>query len=1496
MTEQEEFEFRLRYEQESGQIERRKQPRIAQGIGEAWEAGYQRSLPGLVDRKAMPELEVTRQDSKWYEELAATVAQMFHETPESILGATIGAPMGGAAGAASPVPGGAFFGSLIGGGVGAMALPTALRESYIQSLQKGQVRDLPDFLERAKLVGKATLPDAALGSLAALGGPLAMRTAGQVIAPAVGTAITAKTAGRAIGAAGVAAEVGVFGAVAPLMHGQAPELRDLLNAGVMVGGFRVATSAGGRASESIKAQYADALNKAPEVGKRVGQVYAKTGAKPEEVVAAAKHDPQIVDDLVGIPKTTKQINEWNVEAQKPLDFDGVATSNDLATRLRDTLGEDHFASIMLDKMGERFKGYKVEVLSEQEWVSRGYSERRVAQTSPKDNALQFKGKITRESALHEITHEATQLELQVNPTFKTEVRGIMDRVQAEITAGRVSEVNARQLRRTKRALESEAEFVAYGLTNPEVIDTLRGIRGEGSNPTLFTKFVAAVAQAFGFKDREYTALHDLIRAVERGVDESRPYEGGTAKDYLRGTKAENMAADAAKAAEVAKGKADKAALRAQAKQQAAEAKAADKAASEQAKRKAVDEAKAAAEEAKLAAEQAKAALAEVKALQAKPAEVAPAKSADLPIFQREIPRAYEKQATEVVVRDAVADAKAEMILENPTGNPDTAKVPFEVNLSKYEGPQELRAIMARVNEMYLQDKKPQSHAQTEAMADAQLAQYTTPQDLAKMIKARREGNAASSAVDARMQEHLLKIQASEAFKMVQEYKTAVADGTVTPKLKVDALDAINRLVEIQTEMAGGLTESARALEYAKRTKELRTDLSKISDLTEMYGQNPDALLNSLALLDNPQALSKAVAKVKEQSFSDKAVAMYAEFVRSALLGPISTVTNTLGSMLNMGWAPMRDLVASAGGIVHPAESLARPIGNLYGAYSAFVQAAAFAKAQGLGVTDIATTPKTLAGAKEITGKVIDTLWVLDKETLQTQQRTESRQSIPGATGLAIRTAGFTPMKVSDMLMQTMIQQGEIATQALRRTSEEGYEVGSPEFGKRMAEHLENPDPAWVAKAEEVSLRESYQGTLGPLGKLVMQGFNSSAIPAPFRVLIVQNLPFIGTPIRVFQAAVEKSPFARMSEQWRNDVKAGGAVAHKAIADMVLGTTLASVAAVLAYDGVGKWITGALDPDPDKRNVQRAAGMQEYSIKINGEWKSYKWAQPFSTLLGAIVDMVSVHKLMTKDEQARAAHAAAIGFSNAVTSQTALQGAANILKMLGSEADRNVDRWMQSTAAMHVPAWISQVNAKNDPYLREINSVMDAVKNRTWLREKLEIAYDPFGQPLPNPERFGFGGYSPIKVTKESESKVVQEAVRLGIGMSRTPKTVQLPGIPGALKSPGNIGKVELTPEQRTEQALVSGTFVMDTMSRLVASPRWDKSSEGQQRMIFAKVIKDGEERGNYKALSPEQRMEEREKALTKLRILLQKPDSELQYTGPAEPATPATERRIKAQP
>jgi hypothetical protein len=229
-------------------------------FGDAFEAGWQNSVTGLMDRGKAPDVTLP-DDSAWYQRLAFNTATIAGDVPAMVGGFVIG---GGAGAGTGP-------GAAITGAAGAFAMPAALRATMMDAYTKGEFKTPGEFVERAGGImvdtGKAWITGAATGG-AGVGAravlPQATTTMGSVFRS---TAVTT-------------AEVATMATASRAMEGELPHAQDFLDAALVVGAFH-------GVAKTTKA-----------VSQKFRDVYSQTNKKPLEVLNDMQNDPTVKQDML----------------------------------------------------------------------------------------------------------------------------------------------------------------------------------------------------------------------------------------------------------------------------------------------------------------------------------------------------------------------------------------------------------------------------------------------------------------------------------------------------------------------------------------------------------------------------------------------------------------------------------------------------------------------------------------------------------------------------------------------------------------------------------------------------------------------------------------------------------------------------------------------------------------------------------------------------------------------------------------------------------------------------------------------------------------------------------------------------------------------------------------------------------------------------------------------------------------------------------------------
>lgn len=774
-----------------------------------------------------------------------------------------------------------------------------------------------------------------------------------------------------------------------------------------------------------------------------------------------------------------------------------------------------------------------------------------------------------------------------------------------------------------------------------------------------------------------------------------------------------------------------------------------------------------------------------------------------------VPKAYRGQANAEVARAAVPEPgpKARAFTETPYAKipqePGAPKVDLNVNYDYINDPAEIGPVLARASELYGENIAKQTRGkvsweQTEAEQAERLAGMVGAAD-ASMVTPRLPGEGAT-AVELGIRTAMMEGAAADFTRKAQEYDAA----TATAEQKIAFLASAERVAMLSANFQGAASEVGRALQYLQNARRGRMQADQIKTLLDSYGKDPDVLAEMAKQIDTPEGAARFAREAVKATTWEKIV----EAWKAGLLsGPVTHMRNVLGNTSFLATRPVIDAAASVFGLMRgsPAERVtmmepvARVIGNLQG---------------------------TVDGAKYA--------WeILKTGEVQFSKAEQYRKAIGGTVGEVIR-APFRALSAADAFFKTLNERGEVYSLAVRQATAEGLNPATREFQTRVVELVENPTTKMAEAIEQAGLRFTFNTPLGEKGQALQNLVRKAHLE--------WAMPFIRTPGNILKETARLTPLSPLVGEWRTAIAEKGAKRDQAIAELATGTAFMSAIVMSALNGN---ISGAGDPDPGKRRVAQAAGWQPYSIKVGDKWYSYQGIGPVTTLIGIAADMATVWDHMGSEESDKIPKILAVAFANAVTSQTALMGLTNIVNIT-SDPTRYGPTFFKSMAGTVVPAIVAQPTAMADPVVRQVDSMLDAIKARIPVaRQTLLPKRDVFGEPIQSKDRML--DVSPITTTTESTDKVRTEAGRLGISAAGAPKKTHVG------KGTGKLGDVKLEPEQANVFQDVAGHLAHDIMAPLVASPAWDALPDIIKKRAYAKAFLQAHRAGAAAALPTELR-------------------------------------------
>jgi hypothetical protein len=303
--------------------------------------------------------------------------------------------------------------------------------------------------------------------------------------------------------------------------------------------------------------------------------------------------------------------------------------------------------------------------------------------------------------------------------------------------------------------------------------------------------------------------------------------------------------------------------------------------------------------------------------------------------------------------------------------------------------------------------------------------------------------------------------------------------------------------------------------------------------------------------------------------------------------------------------------------------------------------------------------------------------------------------------------------------------------------------------------LKNDIPEEILlKAEDMARYATFTREPGRITKAASRFINT--IPAGRYIV-----PFINTPSNLFNASIERTPFAVLQKTFKDAVRRGGADESLAITKMTMGSTFMAMSMSKAFDGE---VTGSGPPYWSKDYARwRAEGKQPYAIKKGDKWIAYNRFDPMGMVLGLGADMAE--RLQSIDESDASSLAdwqnlfagTIFSIASQVSSKTYMQGAANLFEALNNP-DVNANSFVQMFAGGLIPAGVGEVARQVDPVQRQSYDYVTKWKSRIpGLSSTLEPKLDQWGRE----QKFGTGNpvidaINPVNITQENISPIDHE--------------------------------------------------------------------------------------------------------------------------------------------
>jgi hypothetical protein len=656
----------------------------------------------------------------------------------------------------------------------------------------------------------------------------------------------------------------------------------------------------------------------------------------------------------------------------------------------------------------------------------------------------------------------------------------------------------------------------------------------------------------------------------------------------------------------------------------------------------------------------------------------------------------------------------------------------------------------------------------------------------------------------------LTTHVQDNLKDVLDLQQRITSGNATDIDRASFVQSLGQLRSTFADLAGARAEAGRALSAYKRQA---MDFTQAKNVLEAVGgiHGADDAATALGKAIQSGGLSNAAKLISAPE--SKMSRLLGYYYRAALLSGVRTHTvNITSNAITLGNEIIeRGIAAGVSGVknlVKPGSGqtvFAEPIDMLTGMAKGFMKAGSAAvdafktgeaPTLGVGKGELGSTPMNSPRPNGVLGSAG---WAADKLA-----------SVP-YRALGAEDAFFANLNYAGEL-RTIARQNALAEKKL------GTLPANTKLSQRIDQLVQSPTPSMIEAAGEHARTATFNNQAGVFADAVMR----AKTKMPWLNLIV---PFIRTPANIVTYGLRRTPAAPLFKSVREDLAAGGAKQERAIARMLWGTSVMVGAGALAQAG---YITGAGPDDKKEKAALLAKGWRPYSIKVGDTYYEYNRLDPFSQWLGLASDL-STMDYQHKDAADLAATALGSLVNNTVN-KTYMQGVSNLVEFL-QDPKRNgawYFRQMGSTVAQPVTL-MSNIASERDPYAREQNSVLDAIKYRVpGMRQDLPTKLDAFGENVPN--RTYPGGplsiAAPIAQSKESTDPVRLEAARLG-------------WVPGAAQSHFTINKhrFDLDEKQQHEFNQLTGQMIHAGAARVMASPGWKNMDDSTKLDLLDNLTK-----------------------------------------------------------
>lgn len=655
------------------------------------------------------------------------------------------------------------------------------------------------------------------------------------------------------------------------------------------------------------------------------------------------------------------------------------------------------------------------------------------------------------------------------------------------------------------------------------------------------------------------------------------------------------------------------------------------------------------------------------------------------------------------------------------------------------------------------------------------------------------------------------------------------------RLAAQAVHAANLATQVTAMVKGiesGVARTLGANRMAARSSKVvaNWDLEALAKQMESGAYHADDEMLML-VLKNLKGNPKGFNRFMEKTAGGKIRDAYTTWLYNAMLSnPTTWVANTISNIAMAHYGPIERALAGA---VHGASPTAAArsavqmkdeyVGMYMGLMDSF-KAAGKAMKTGVSILDPKNGTKMGPDGSAVDGLSSRALG-FTKDIYSPTGELISTTHTPVLSMLtdAISSVVNIPSKMlqgGDELTKQVVYRGFLYSQAAQAARTRGLTGKS--FNEFVADQMERgfadggnlkavgaaENKAGLQAAREATFTQDLEYGISRW----VQGMSNDSLIARHVV------PFVRTPVNIFRFSWKHTPLLNAFEEGvRRDWKLGGEARAKVYAQMTTGAAMWSAAGFMAYNGM---ITGSAPLDPELRKAKEATGWKEYSLKVGDKYYQLNRLDPFATFLGVAADFSTLTAHVGQNELDKIGYGMVLAMGKNLTSKTYMQGVMNLFNAVGDlysgRSSYGMDAWVHRTiGSIIVPSGVNRLKGEFDDSLREVRSVLDAVKSRLpGYSKDVPPVRNILGEVVEAPKSWGPDMLSPIGVTTQKHDKVYDKLAEMMLEVN-SPIGRLDPTLPGT--------KIDLR-----EVKLANGRNAYDRMQEIL----WQSGVKKQLEKLF----------------------------------------------------------------